>query len=289
MAGSWLRCSAKLAGCVAVGAFLAIPPAHAAKQGKEEFASAICAAADASARKSGIDPSFFVRLLWKESLFDPLAVSHKGAQGIAQFMPETARRRGLADPFDPYASVEASAAYLADLKKLFGNIGLAAAAYNAGEDRVQRWRLGKASMPLETQDYVAFVTGKEVEAWKDGAAAHAVPLIGEGRDLRSDCVKLALRVKPPPSVRLATGKPWGVLLAAHFQQQRALAMYQRLKLRAPQVLGNADPMVLRKRNLSRGTRAMAMVYVGAESREEAGRICGQLQSRGVPCLVQKTR
>lgn len=262
-----------------------------AKPTREQFARSVCSAADERARQNGLDSHFFVRLLWKESMFDPNAVSPKGAQGLAQFMPETAERRGLADPFDPLAAVAASAHYLSDLKKEFGNMGLAAAAYNAGEERVRRWREGKSGMPLETQDYVAFITGKEVEAWKDTGAAHAIPAVGNGPDVVADCVELALRLKAPSGsgVQLAKRRPWGVLLAQHFNQSQALAMYKRLKVRAPEVLAGSQPMVIRKRNLSRGSRPMALVMVGADTREAAGGICARLDAAGIPCRVMKTR
>jgi Transglycosylase SLT domain/SPOR domain len=265
--------------------------AFAAKPSRQEFARTVCEAALNQAQQSGIDSSFFVRLLWKESMFDPNAVSPKGAQGLAQFMPATAARRGLADPFDPLLAVKASAEFLADLTREFGNPGLAAAAYNAGEERVRRWKAGKSGMPTETQDYVAFITGREMEAWRDAEAAHPIPTIGDGKNVQAECVQLALRLKAPvvTGLRLAERKPWGVLLAAHFNQDRALAMYRRLRIRAPGVLASADPMVVRKRNLSRGTKAMAMVFVGADSRQAAGDICARLQASGVPCWVQKTR
>lgn len=274
---------------------LALMPAAAAapsKPAREAFANTVCKAAAARAAEYNLDSRFLVRLLWKESMFDPNAVSPKGAQGLAQFMPETAERRGLSDPFDPIAAVAASASYLSDLKKEFGNIGLAAAAYNAGEERVRRWKAGTSGMPLETQDYVAFITGREVEAWKAPEADHAIPAVGSGKDVVDDCVQLALRLKTPPpgsGVKLAPRRPWGVLLAQHFNQGQALAMFRRLKVRAPQVLSAAEPMVIRKRNLSRGSRAMALVMVGADSRAAADGICARLAAAGVPCRVMKSR
>ncbi len=224
-------------------------------------------------------------------MFDPNAVSPKGAQGLAQFMPGTAEKRGLADPFEPLAAIAASASYLADLKKEFGNMGLAAAAYNAGEERVRRWKAGQSGMPAETQDYVAFITGREVEAWKDAGAAHPIPAAGNGKDVVEDCVKLAMRLGTPSASPLRLGKrrPWGVLLAQNFSEGKALAMYRRLKVRAPAVLTNVEPMVIRKRNLSRGSRAMALVMVGADSRAEADGICIKLGGAGVPCRVMKSR
>ncbi len=82
--------------------------------------------------RRGLPSSYLGRLIWKESLFDPAAVSHKGAEGIAQFMPQTAVERGLDDAFDPATAIAASAHYLADLRRQFGNLGLAAAAYKRG-------------------------------------------------------------------------------------------------------------------------------------------------------------
>jgi soluble lytic murein transglycosylase-like protein len=88
---------------------------------------------------------FFVRLIRQESNFDPNSVSHAGAQGIAQFMPGTARWRGLADPFEPLQVLHQSARWLRELREQFGNLGRAAAAYNAGPRRCSglacwRWK-----------------------------------------------------------------------------------------------------------------------------------------------------
>ena len=82
---------------------------------------------------------FFTRLIWQESRFDARAVSRAGAQGIAQFMPRTAAWVGLANPFDAAEAITKSATLLRDLKQKFGNLGLAAAAYNAGAKRVTDW------------------------------------------------------------------------------------------------------------------------------------------------------
>jgi Transglycosylase SLT domain len=287
MARAGVMALAVAALAVAANAFAATP----SKPSREDFAKSVCTAAEARATENGLDPHFLVRLLWKESMFDPNAVSPKGAQGLAQFMPGTAERRGLADPFDPLAAVAASASYLSDLKKEFGNMGLAAAAYNAGEERVRRWKAGQSGMPAETQDYVAFITGRDVEAWKEESAAHPIPSAGNGKTVIEDCMKLALRLQSPSSspVRLGKRRPWGVLLAQNFSQGQALAMYRRLKVRVPQILSNEEPMVIRKRNLSRGSRAMSLVMVGADSREAANGICARLSGAGVPCRVMKSR
>src|SRR5262249_1990401 len=88
-----------------------------------------------------------------------------GALGIAQFMPATARLRGLADPFDPDQAIPKSAELLRDLIQRFGNAGLAAAAYNAGPHRVDAWLAGPRTLPRQTQAYVRIVTGRTAEEW----------------------------------------------------------------------------------------------------------------------------
>jgi soluble lytic murein transglycosylase-like protein len=95
-------------------------------------ADAICAALDRSASQNDLPLDFFTRLIWQESRFNPFSVSRAGARGIAQFMPGTAHRIGLSDPFDPIEALPKSAELLRDLRTKFGNLGLAAAAHNAG-------------------------------------------------------------------------------------------------------------------------------------------------------------
>src|SRR6185312_9972076 len=102
-----------------------------------------CLALAKAAAVHDVPLDFFVRLIRQESNFNPNSVSHAGAQGIAQFMPGTARWRGLADPFEPLQALYESARWLSELREQFGNLGLAAAAYNAGPRRVQDWLAGR--------------------------------------------------------------------------------------------------------------------------------------------------
>jgi Transglycosylase SLT domain len=99
-------------------------------------------------------------------------VSSAGAQGIAQFMPETATSMGLENPFDPAQAIPASARLLRELIHQFGNLGLAAAAYNAGPRRIQDWLEKKGKLPEETKGYVKIITGQPAETWTAAAAAH---------------------------------------------------------------------------------------------------------------------
>ena len=127
----------------------------------EEFCSALTAAAEAS----NIPVAFFARLIWQESRFKLDQISPAGAQGVAQFMPRTASEVGLDNPFDPLKALPASARFLHRLRNQFGNLGLAAAAYNAGSGRIQNWLARREALPAETQTYVRKITGSPAESW----------------------------------------------------------------------------------------------------------------------------
>ncbi|ACA17416.1 Lytic transglycosylase catalytic [Methylobacterium sp. 4-46] len=109
---------------------------------------------------------FLLHLLKQESGLNHQAVSRAGALGIAQFMPATAGERGLVDPFDPFEAIPKSAELLREFRTQFGNLGLAAAAYNAGPRRVRDWLAGRSSLPAETRNYVVRITGRTIEEWR---------------------------------------------------------------------------------------------------------------------------
>ncbi len=130
----------------------------------------ICDSLTDAAHSNGLPAPFIIRLLYQESGFRPGVVSRAGAEGIAQFMPETAARRGLENPYDPLQAIDAAARFLRDLAQRFGNLGLAAAAYNAGPKRIADWLAKKGNLPQETQDYVKNITGRPAERWTVAAA-----------------------------------------------------------------------------------------------------------------------
>jgi hypothetical protein len=120
-----------------------------------ELAQSLCPLIQSVAADNGLPVEFFARLIWQESRLRPDAIgpvtrSGKRAQGIAQFMPATAADRLLLDAFDPAQALPKSAEFLRELRAQFGNLGLAAAAYNAGPQRVQDWLAGKRRLPSET-------------------------------------------------------------------------------------------------------------------------------------------
>jgi hypothetical protein len=125
----------------------------------------LCSAAASVAAANNLPIPFFANLIQQESGFKPHVVSPAGAQGIAQFMPRVAASYGLENPFEPFAALKASARLLTDLLGQFGNLGLAAAAYNAGPKRVQDWMARRRKLPAETRNYVHNITGRPAEQW----------------------------------------------------------------------------------------------------------------------------
>jgi len=118
------------------------------------------------AKANDLPVGFFTNLIWRESNFDHVAISRVGAMGIAQFMPDVADRLGL-DAFDARDALPASGRLLRTLRARFGNLGLMAAAYNAGPKRVSDWLEQRSTLPKETRDYVTNITGRTVEHWRD--------------------------------------------------------------------------------------------------------------------------
>ena len=110
-------------GKLAAGALLlfglaaAAPRAGLAEPATDNALATLCGIVETSATTEGLPVNFFTRLIWRESAFQPRAVSPAGAMGVAQFMPGTASERGLADPFDPATAIPASAKLIAELAR----------------------------------------------------------------------------------------------------------------------------------------------------------------------------
>jgi hypothetical protein len=151
---------------------LALAASDATPPSQEE----ICAALVAVARQNDLPVGFFTNLIWQESRFDHDAISPVGAMGIAQFMPAVADALAL-DAFDARDALPASGKLLRTLRGRFGNLGLVAAAYNAGPKRVSDWLAGRSALPSETRDYVNIITGRPADQWraKPGTAVYRVP------------------------------------------------------------------------------------------------------------------
>jgi hypothetical protein len=277
---------------------LAVQPPKPTER-ESDTRESICLMIESAAREANLPLEFFARVIWQESRFQsdavgPVTRSGQRAQGIAQFMPGTASERGLLDPFNPVQALPKSAEFLAELREQFGNLGLAAAAYNAGPRRVQEWLAGTGGMPQETRSYVLSITGSTVEDWakagKGGKQPERIPT--------SSCRELMALLKQAPNpfiagleqrVTLAAGKVWGVQLAAGFSRDKALAMYGRAVARLSSVIGDRDPSILTSRMRSRGPALFYQVRFGADTRAEADDLCNRIRKAGGACFVLRNR
>jgi soluble lytic murein transglycosylase-like protein len=256
----------------------------------------LCLMLESAAAANNLPLPFLARVIWRESRFDPQAVgpttrSGARAEGIAQFMPATAAERDLADPFDPVAALPKAAAFLAALRDEFGNLGLAAAAYNAGPARVHGWLSGTRTLPAQTRAYVRAVTGRDADEW---AKAGVVDMVAP----QQNCVTLVASLEQGPSrflyelerrVAAALGKPWGVELAAGFSRAHVLSVYARLMDRLSSLIGSHDPIVTGHVLRSRGTRPFYQARIGADTRAAADAICSRIRRAGEACVVTRNR
>ena len=159
------------------------------------------------------------------------AVSPKGAQGIAQFMPGTAADRGLDDPFEPKSAIVHSASLLADLRTEFGNVGLAAAAYNAGAERVRAWLDGRLE-PAGGDHRLRVVRHRPR---RRGMEAAPRPICRTRSKTPAErcgrvCRKLAPLVvravyETEPLTASGAWRPWGIQVSTSFSKARALSTW----------------------------------------------------------------
>ena len=252
------------------------------------FVTTVCALIALHADENRLPRDFLARLLWKESRFDANAVSPKGAEGIAQFMPGTAALRGLADPFDIRQAIPASAAYLADLEGRFGNLGLAAAAYNSGEGRVSRWIRDGGFLPLETENYVLGILGEPADTFLErndrGNAAPLDPDLPFG----PACRRLPVSASAAVAMASRPVQPWGIQVAGSARRDAAVRQWQRLQDDFPSLLGQQEPVISRVR-APHSPGGMHAVRIGAQTRSEADALCEQIRAAGGSCVVTRNR
>jgi hypothetical protein len=267
----------------------------AAATGDSDTREAMCLMIESAARAQGLPLEFFARVIWQESRFQsdavgPVTRNGQRAQGIAQFMPGTASERRLLDPFDPVQALPKSAEFLAELRSQFGNLGLAAAAYNAGPRRVQEWLAGSGYLPQQTRNYVLAITGTSVDDW---ATADKNSKLSDRAPTTSCRELMALLTRAPnpfvtqleQHVKLGADRLWGVQLAAGFNRDQALAMYARAMKRLSAVIGDQDPSLLGTILLNRGTRTFYQVRIGADTRPAADDLCNRIRRAGGACFV----
>lgn len=282
----------------AVDAYLGLPPPPAESKNRRCSADGalcitvntyipdVCRTIELAAARHGLDPHFLARLLWKESLFEAGAISPAGALGIAQFMPGTAEIVGLNDPFNPAESIDVSARYLRKLTDGFGNVGLAAVAYNGGENRAARYKQDGGRLPWETLDYVEAITGYTAAAWREEPPASLDLRLDKDKAFLPACVTLAgsrtIREFQTPQ----RAWPWGVIVASHPSRAGVNQQITRLNRQLRPILGGKRVSYLQRR-LSGSARRVYTAQIGYESRNEALAFCNRLKGLGGRCLVLK--
>jgi hypothetical protein len=198
-------------------------------------------------------------------------------------MPKTAALRGLADPFDPVQAITKSAELLRDLRTQFGNLGLAAAAYNAGPARVQDWLARRRSLPKETRDYVRIVTGRSAEEWTTANSNTLKVMLPDGMPCPEIAKLIAKRHSPTLASPSKSELAWGVQLVGDASETNALAAYRQLQKKFTAILGSYQPLVIQNRGKS---ASWYRVRVGTNTRESAEKLCSSLRAAGGSCLVQ---
>jgi len=245
----------------------------------------ICRTLERAAAENELPVEFFARVIWQESRFNAHAVSGKGAQGIAQFMPATAGARGLADPFDPIGALREAARYLHELRGRFGNLGLAAAGYNAGPARVADWLARRRALPGETRAYVAIITGFTADEWASGSPPKmSDTTIPQG----VPCTRLANLILAPKEEahRIAAYVPrWGAQLTANWSESKAWATYRALQKRFAAVIGDREPIVLRSSNPNFGRAERTVIRIADDDRNFLQGLCVRIKMAGGACVV----
>lgn len=252
------------------------------------YVADVCKLIERNAARNGLDPNFLARLLWKESRFEPSAVSPAGAQGIAQFIPSTAKLYDLDDPFNPAQAIARSAWYLSGLRDYFGNIGIAAVAYNGGETRASRFMGGGTVLPYETQDYVQAITGFNAWRWRDDPPGDDELKLTLDPDLpfRAACEKLAGNRSLREFTTPPRPAPWGVIVASHPQRGAALKRVAQLNRKLAPLLGQKKVTYLR-RPLRPGTKPVYTAQVGFNSESSARKLCVRMRALSIGCIVLK--
>ena len=254
--------------------------------------SSICEMMESTAVANGLPLAFFTRVIWQESRFRPDAVGPltrggRRARGIAQFMPSTAAERGLLDPFDPAQALPKSAEFLRELQALFGNVGLAAAAYNAGPQRVRDWLAGKRTLPSETKAFVRIVTGRTVEEWT--RPEQKIWTVAFPAEIPCDEM-MRLVAKPQSPIKVVPQRPtstWAVQLFGDRSESKALASYYQLQKKHMDILGVHQPVVIPTTLKVSAVPIWNRVRIDANGRETAEMLCSRLRAVGEKCLVQR--
>ncbi|WP_353296640.1 lytic transglycosylase domain-containing protein [Sulfitobacter pacificus] len=254
----------------------------------QHFVYDTCNAIQIFAQRHRLDSGFFARLIWQESRFDPNALSHADARGIAQFIPSTAKRRGLKDPYNPADALEHSAQYLAEMLKKYGNEGMAAIGYNGGERRAEGFLLGKGLAP-ETVNYVPIITGLNAEDWRDGKPKVQDMRLSKTENFLPACYAMAQnrRITPlakpkPPAPKV---KPWGVQVGFAQSKKGAQAAARSKTAACRGMLGREKAQLIYEPHRVDRKKGYYFARFGRNSKDAARQLCAAMRRQRCSCRV----
>jgi hypothetical protein len=282
----WPRFGAVVASALIFGQSALAEPQAAPSDSLDQT---MCAIIETAAVANNLPIGFFTRLIWRESALRAGATSPAGAEGVAQFMPGTAAERGLANPFDPATAIPEAAKYLAELSARFGNLGLAAAAYNSGPTRLADWLAGRGEIPVETRAYVYAITARAIDDWAKPPLDPTPKALTPADD--PSClpiIEAMRRLAPTETIGQTPFASWGVQLAGNFSKVLALAAFERVRQKYQAILGDAEPFVLASRLRNRGASFFFRVRLPAPTEADALRLCNKLHAAGGNCAVLRS-
>ena len=258
----------------------------------EHFVYDTCNAIETFSNRHGLNTAFFARLIWQEGRFDPNALSPANARGIAQFIPSTARLRGLKDPYNPADALEHSAQYLAEMVKKYGNEGMAAIGYNGGERRAEGFLEGKG-LAQETVNYVPIITGLTAEQWRDTPPKDHDFSLAPDKSFFDACSEMATNRRLTPIKRVAPPpppiKPWGVQLGFGTSKKSAQEKVRsRTRACRGQIAREKLDLVYVKNRVS-GKKGYFFARIGSNSFENATKLCNSLKRQRCACLVVQNK
>jgi hypothetical protein len=243
------------------GKIAGLPPLP--KKKKLSAQDALIGMADGAALRHGLEPELVHAVILAESRYNPKALSHKGAMGLMQLMPETAARYGVRDAWSPDNNIDGGVRYLRDLIRQFGDIELAVAAYNAGEKAVERY--GNRVPPYaETEVYV-----ERVRAYLEK--------LNKG----SSVTKL-IKVGVPGVGGAPRLSGWGVIFGSYLDKGEAREVLKSRRSSLRGVVRTGRPAVV-ERDREGGYRFAALL-VGLEQ-DDASAACKRIRSDGDYCLA----
>ncbi|KAB7615505.1 lytic transglycosylase domain-containing protein [Amylibacter sp. SFDW26] len=254
----------------------------------DTFDADLCTALEQFANHYALNPAFFTRLIWQESRFKPNARSSADAMGIAQFIASTAEARGLDDPFNPAEALDASARYLAELEKDFDNLGLAAAAYNAGETAAANFQKKTAGLPNETWKYVQIITGLDARTWRDAPPNDHDFSLKKDQSFQQSCLDLAKTRKLDLDRDFQPQfKKWGVQLAAGKTREAAATSYKHRSRLCRRAIKDRKPDYIYSSPQVKLRRPSYVARISFDSRRKANTFCTRLKQYRCACAVYK--